>query len=104
VDDLKSPPRQVFRGWAIWYAPAAQQRQIYVLGANPDLTAVFWKVGWNGEGLTRTSITVPLIYSYWSLSPDENNDYFDASPDGRHLAYNPQGMQQANIGMIENVR
>ena len=42
--------------------------------------------------------------SYWSVSPEENNDYFDVSPDGRHLAYNPQGVQQANIGMIENVR
>ena len=103
VDDFKSPPRQVFRGWAIWYAPGPQ-REIYILGAHPDATAVFWKVGWNGEGLRRTSTTVPLIYSYWSLSPEENNDYFDVSPDGQHLAYNPQGMQQANIGMIENLR
>jgi Tol biopolymer transport system component len=103
VDDFKSPPRQVFRGWALWFA-SGPKGEIFVLEAHPDLRGIFWKVGWNGQGLARTSTAVPLIYSYWSVSPEENNDYFDISPDGRHLAYNPQGVQQANIGMIENIR
>jgi Tol biopolymer transport system component len=103
VDDFKSPPRQVFRGWALWYA-SGPKGEIFVLEAHPDFSGVFWKVGWNGQGLARTSTTVRLIYSYWSRSPEENNDFFDVSPDGRHLAYNPQGVQQANIGMIENIR
>jgi len=103
VDDFKGPPRQIFRGWVLWFA-SGPKGEIFVLEAHPNLRGVFWKVGWNGQGLTRTSTAVPLIYSYWSVSPEENNDYFDVSPDGHHLAYNPQGVQQANIGMIENVR
>jgi hypothetical protein len=102
VDDFKSPPRQVCRGWALWHA-SDSKNEIVVLEAHPDLSGVFWKVGWNGQELARTSTTVRLIYSYWSRSPEENNDLFDVSPDGRHVAYNPQGVQQANIGMIENV-
>jgi len=101
VDDFKSPPRQIFRGWVIWYA-CGRKDEVYILEGKPDLNGVLWRVGWNGQGLTRTSTTIPLVYTYWILLPRNSQEYFDVSPDGRYLAYNAQGVLQANIGMIEN--
>jgi eukaryotic-like serine/threonine-protein kinase len=103
VDDLKNPPRQIFRGWVLSDA-RGPGGMIYVLEGNADMTAVFWKVGWNGQGLTRLPSTVPLIFSYWTQMPRAPNEYFDVSPDGRHVALGVQGVLQANIGMIENAR
>jgi Tol biopolymer transport system component len=100
VDEVKSPPRQIFHGWVIWYAQAPHD-EIYVLEGKPDLNGILWKVGWNGQGLTRASTTIPLRYSNWTPLPDE---VFDVSPDGRHVAFETQEVQQANIGMIENPR
>jgi Tol biopolymer transport system component len=103
VDDFKSPPRQIFRGWVDWYA-RGPKGEIYVLEGKPDLNGVLWKVGWDGHGLTRTSSTVHLVNSYWTRATQSSQDFFDVSPDGRHLAFETQGVLQANIGMIENVR
>ena len=103
VDDFKSPPRQIFRGWVLWYAGGSKDG-IYLLEGKPDMTGVRWKVGWNGQGLTRTSQTIRLVYSYWILGQSNSQDYFDVAPDGRHMAFNAQGVLQANIGMIENPR
>jgi Tol biopolymer transport system component len=103
VDDFKSPPRQIFRGWVIWYARGPKD-EVYLLEGKPDLNGVLWRVRWNGEGLTRTSTTIRLVYSYWILLSRNTQEYFDVSPDGRHIAYNAQGVLQANIGMIENAR
>ena len=103
VDDLKNPPRQIFRGWVLTYA-RGPRGMIYVLEGKADMTGVFWKVGWNGQGLTRLSATVPLISSYWTQMPRAPQEYFDVSPDGRDLAIGTQGVLQANIGMIEDVR
>jgi Tol biopolymer transport system component len=103
VDDFKSAPRQVFRGWVGWYA-RGPGNEIYFVEGKPDLNGVLWKVGWNGQGLTRTSTTIRLIYSYWIQLVRDSQEFFDVSPDGRHVAVNAQGVLQANIGMIENVR
>jgi len=99
-DDFKSPPRQIFRGWVVWYARGPKD-EIYLLQGKPDLNGVLWKVGWNGQNLTRLPTTIPLRYSYWTPLPDV---VFDVSPDGRYLAVETQGVLQANIGMIENPR
>jgi Tol biopolymer transport system component len=103
VDDFKNPPRQIFRGWVEGYA-RGPGNEIYFLEGKPDLNGVLWKVGWNGEGLTRTSTTIRLTCSYWTQLVRDSQDFFDVSPDGRHVAVNAQGILQANIGMIENVR
>jgi len=103
VNDFKSPPHKVFRGWVLWYAGGSKDG-IYLLQGKPDLNGVLWKVGWNGQGLTRSSITIRSGYSYWSRVQSISQDNFDVSPDGRHIAFNAQGVLQANIGMIENVR
>jgi eukaryotic-like serine/threonine-protein kinase len=103
VDDLKNPPRQIFRGWVLSDA-RGPGGTIYVLEGKADMTGVFWKVGWNGQILTRLPSTVPLISSYWTQMPRAPQEYFDVSPDGRHVAIDAQGVLQANIGLIENVR
>ncbi len=103
VDDFGTAPRQVFRGWVDAYV-RGPGNEIYILEGKPDLNGVLWKVGWNGQGLTRTSTTIRMIHSYWSQLVRDSQDSFDVSPDGRHVAVNAQGALQANIGMIENVR
>jgi Tol biopolymer transport system component len=103
VDDFKTPPRQVFRGWVAGYARGPGD-EIYLLEGKPDLNGVLWKVGWSGQGLARTSTTIRLIHSYWIQLAGDSQNFLDVSPDGRHVAVNAQGVLQANIGMIENVR
>jgi eukaryotic-like serine/threonine-protein kinase len=103
VDDLKNPPRQIFRGWVLSDAPGPGG-MLYVLEGKADMTGIFWKVGWNGQGLTRLPETVPLNFSYWSQMPRSAQEYFAVSPNGHHLAISAQGVLQANIGMIENAR
>lgn len=103
VDDFKNPPRQVFRGWVIWYA-RGPGNEIYLAEGKPDLKSVMWKVGWDGKGLTRTSATILMIHSYWVDPARNTQDEFDMSPDGRHIALDMQTVLGANIGMIENVR
>jgi Tol biopolymer transport system component len=102
VTDFKNPPRQLFRGWVIWYAPGPGNA-LYLLEGKPDLSAAVWKVNWNGKGLTRAPWTAPMLY-------DDNYDHtniftdFDVSPDGRYLAFETNQVLEENIGMIENVR
>ena len=103
VDDFKNPPRQIFRGWVDAYA-RGPGKEIYFLEGKPDLNGVLWKIDWKGEGLTRTSTTIRHVYSYWIQLVRDTAEFFDVSPDGRHVAVNAQGILQANIGMIENVR
>jgi len=62
---------------------------------------VFWKIGWHGQGLVRLPLTIPLGFGYDTVFPYAG---FDISPDGRHLAFTGEGVQQANIGMLENIR
>jgi len=103
VNDFKNPPRQIYRGWVDAYTRGSGN-EIYFLEGRPDLNGVLWKVGWKGEGLTRTSANIRLIHSYWIQLVRDTAEFFDVSPDGRYVAANAQGVLQANIGMIENVR
>lgn len=102
VDDFKSPPRQIFRGWVSWFTPG-EGNEIDVFECRPDMTAVLWKVNWSGQGLSRTRWTVPMLYYanyFHTLSFDE----VAASPDGRYLAFQTDQVLEENIGMIENIR
>jgi eukaryotic-like serine/threonine-protein kinase len=104
VNDFKNPPRQIFRGWADWWFVRGQGNEIYFLEGKPDLNGVLCKIGWDGQGLTRMSATIPMIASYW-VDPGRNSqDHFTVSPEGRYVAYQAQTVMGANIGMIENVR
>ncbi len=98
VDDLKNPPRQVFRGWVAWYA-WARSGNIYLLEGKPDLNGVLWQLDRDGQRLKSSSASIRLPYYNWQPA---NN--FDASPDGRHIAIEVQQVYEADIGMIENLR
>jgi eukaryotic-like serine/threonine-protein kinase len=101
ADDFKNPPRQIFRGWVVWYARGPGNK-IYLLEGKPDLNGVLSKVGWDGQGLTRTSATIPILYNLnYKHTVLENQ--FGVSPDGRHLAFQTEQILEENIGMIENV-
>jgi eukaryotic-like serine/threonine-protein kinase len=101
VTDFENPPRQIFRGWVISFA-RGPGNEIYLLEGKPDLNAALWKVDWNGQGLTRTSWSVPFLFNvnYYHTVTDEQ---FDVSPNGRHLAFTAEQVLEENIGMIENV-
>jgi len=103
VTDFKNEPRQIFRGWVVWFA-RGPNRDVYLLEGKPDLNGVLWKVGWDGRGLSRIPMPVPLIHSYYVLPGQNDQNFFDVSPDGRHLAMTTESVLEANIGMIENVR
>ena len=102
VYDLKGQPRQVFRGWFVWYTIAAGN-EIYLLEGKPDLNGALWKVSWNGEGLVRIGTSIPILYNPIYDRSSVGNQ-FDVSPDVRHLDFQTQPVLEENIGMIENVR
>jgi Tol biopolymer transport system component len=102
VEGLESAPRQLFHGWVMWYARGPGD-EIFLLEGKADLQGVLWKVGWDGHGLTRVA-TRRLVYSYQAGAREFAQNQFDVSPDGRHVVFGSQEVQQANIGMIENVR
>jgi eukaryotic-like serine/threonine-protein kinase len=104
VDDFKSPPRQIFRGWADWSLARGPDDEIYFIKGSPDLNGTLWKIGWNGQGLVQTSVAIPMIDSYWAAPSRSPQDYFAISPDGRYAAFDMLSIDQANIGMIENLR
>jgi eukaryotic-like serine/threonine-protein kinase len=102
VDDFKNPPRQIFRGWVVWYV-LGPANELYLLEGKPDLNGVLCKVGWDGQGFTRTPATIPILYNLnYKHTVFENQ--FDVSPDARHLAFQTEQILEENIGMIENVR
>ena len=100
VDDLKNPPRQLFRGWVAWYA-WARSGNIYLLEGKPDLNGVLWQLDSDGQRLRSISANIRLNYNDWLLQPF---NFFDASPDGRRLAIQVQQVYESDIGMIEGLR
>ena len=100
VSDLKDPPHQIFHGWVSWYA-RGPKNQIYFVEAKADLDGALYQIGWNGQGLKRLPVNIPLVFEYWGALP---LSAFDVSPDGRSLAFITQGPLQASIGMLENFR
>jgi eukaryotic-like serine/threonine-protein kinase len=102
AEDFKNPPRQLFKGWVLWFA-RGPGNEIYFLEGKPDMSSVLWKVDWDGQRLKQTSWTVPILYNL-GYYHTELEIQFDVSPDGRYLAFQTEKVLEANIGMIENVR
>ncbi|MGH9735484.1 MAG: protein kinase domain-containing protein [Candidatus Acidiferrales bacterium] len=104
VTDFKNKPRQLFRGWVDGWLDRGPAGQVYFVEAKPDLKGQLCKVGWKGEGLACTSVTLPMIHSYWVDPVQNTQDHFDVSPDGRHVAFEEQNVLESNIGMLQNIR
>lgn len=104
VTDFKTKPRQFFRGWVDGWLDRGPAGQLYFLQGEPDLKGKLCKIGWNGEGLACTSVTIPMIHSYWVDPVQNTQDHFDVSPDGRHIAFGAQTVLESNIGMLQNIR
>jgi WD40-like Beta Propeller Repeat len=100
VNDLKNPPRQVFRGWVVWYA-WARSGDIYLLEGKPDLNGVLWRLDSDGQHRRSTSAIIRLNHNYFLRQP---LNFFDASPDGRRIAIQVQQVYESDIGMIEGFR
>jgi Tol biopolymer transport system component len=102
ITDFKTAPRQVFRGWACWFAVNAKN-EIFVLKGKDDLNGEIWKVKWDGSGLSRASGTLPLLYNPNYLH-SRTLSQFDVSPNGHNIAFQTQQVLQENIGIIDNVQ
>jgi len=100
VDDLKNPPRQLFRGWVVWYA-WERSGNVYLLEGKPDLNGVLWRLDSDGRRLRNTPVNIRLNYNYWFR---QAFSFFDPSPDGRRIAISVQQVDEADIGMIEGLR
>ncbi len=103
VNDFKNPPHQIFRGWVDWLARGTGN-QIYFIEGKPDLKGVLCKIEWNGQNLERTSIIIPMVHSYWIDAPQNTQDHFAVSPDGRYVAFDAQSILEANVGMITEMQ
>ncbi len=95
VDDFKSPPHQIFRGWVSWLT-RGKGNEIDFLEGKPDLASVLW-------ALTRDPAIIPSLYSSNYLHTILGSQ-FAASPDGRYVALQTDQVLEENIGMIENAR
>jgi hypothetical protein len=100
VYDFEHEPRQVFPGWVPWYAWAGGDELFFVEG-KPDLKAWLWRLRLDGTPAQRIPGPVQMVFVYTLLLPSAR---FDVHPDRRHIAIEAPELNQANIGMIENIR
>jgi serine/threonine protein kinase len=100
VYDFQGAPRQVFSGWLLQFSWTGLDEFVCEEGKS-DLTGVFWRVRADGSGREKIPLTISLSVMFYQLFP---NSTFDVSPDGRRLAVHAMEQQEADIGMIENVR
>ncbi len=96
IYEFGKPPRQVFRGWVIWYA-WARPEEIVLAAGKPNLNAALWRVRPDGTPPTR-ALTVRVPDTYWAPFPVVR---FDAHPDGKRIAIEVLEVREADIGMIE---
>ncbi len=103
IRNLDGPPRQLFRGWLIWYA-WVNSGELLVVEGKPELQGVLWRVRSAGSPPIRAlAAPVPLYYYYWA-SPGPAIRWFDVHPDGRRIIGSFLETREADIGIIENLR
>ncbi|HEY3132270.1 MAG TPA: protein kinase [Acidobacteriota bacterium] len=94
------PPRQLFRGWVVWHAWAGAD-QLLVLEGKPDLNGLLWRVGLEGSRPDRPSASLKLWRDFYNPSTFL---HFDVHPDHRRIVVEALELNEADLGMIENVR
>ncbi len=100
VYDFQGEPHPVLRGWIAWYAWAGGD-ELFVVVGKPDLKAWLWRLRLDGTPPRRIPGSVQMVFGYSMLLPSAR---FDVHPDHRHIAIEATELNQANIGMIENMR
>ncbi len=93
-------PRQIFRGWVVWYAWVSPE-ELFVAEGKPDLRGVLWRVRPEGPAPQPVLAPIPLEYYHWS--PNPTRFWFDANPDGRRIIAAISEFREADIGMLENI-
>jgi Tol biopolymer transport system component len=96
IDTLGQGRRQVFEGWVVWFAWAANGDLFFIEG-RPDLTGTLWRVSPSGA---RTLVLKELPFF---RRPFDGNwiARFDVHPDGRRIVVEGLESYEADIGMIE---
>ncbi len=100
VYDFERQPRQVFRGWIAGYAWAGGDELFFVEG-KPDLKAWLWRLRLDGTSPERIPGSVQMVFGYATPIPYVS---VDVHPDRRRIAIEAAELNQANIGMIENIQ
>ncbi|MGH9467421.1 MAG: TolB family protein, partial [Terriglobales bacterium] len=96
LTDFHGPARQIFAGRA---GLACTPGGVYALQAKPDLSAVLWKIPWNGAGPTQVSTAIQPL---WDLNYQDVGvgNYFAISPDGRQAVFQVEPQPSANLGLL----
>ena len=95
VSAIGQPRRQVFPGWVIWFAWAANGDVVFLEG-RPDLKGVLWRISPSGqrtEVLGDIAILKRPIDGYWIAR-------FDIHPDGRRIVVEGLESYESDVGMI----
>ena len=96
-------PRQVFRGWAPYYAWAGAD-ELFVVEGKPDLSAILWRVRLDGSPPLRTRTLLRLRFEPQDVgSPGTSYIRFEAHPDHRRIIIEAFRFQEADISLIENI-
>ncbi len=99
VRGFQAPPRQIYRGWVV-NVDTVNRNGIYFIAGSPDLNGTLWKINWDGSGLTRLPVNIPLTYNT-NYQHSYFSPYFDVSPDGKKVAFPFERVLTENIGMLE---
>ncbi|MCI0416499.1 protein kinase [bacterium] len=100
IYNFKDAPRQLFHGWVVWFAWAGNDEILLVQGM-PDLSGPLWRVRLDGSPAELTEVSLPLLYNYISLYIRIR---FDVHPDRKRIAAEVAEINEADIGMIENIQ
>ena len=99
--NFKDVPRQIFQGWIAWFAWASND-EIFLIQGKPDLSAPLWRVRLDGSTPESTQVSLRLVYVL--PKPHFFRCMFDVHPDRKRIVAQSAGLNEADIGMIENIQ
>jgi hypothetical protein len=66
------------------------------------LSGELWKLKWDGSGLSRISVVIPLLYNPNYIHALAWNQ-MDVSADGHRVVFQSQQVLQENVEIIDNL-
>jgi hypothetical protein len=100
VYNLEGTPRQVFRGWVVYFN-WIDDDELLVLQGTPDLADRLVRVRTDGTAGRSIPASIQIRLTY---TTDFLGARFDIHPDRRRIVTEVFEVHEADIGMIENVR